>query len=225
MLGGSVAGTAVAWAVASGSASADEGLGALDLERHAADAVRVVEDTAKRVTGSLPGKQQAADALDAVRSHESLRLSQQPVSLPTGDAAGTATGVVDAVAGSSEPPAAVDLAAVENVATEVAATALRAVPAPDGTPTAASPRATSGVDGPQGGADGAPVAHSPASVPPVPSPAAAASGCAAGSSLFPALVGQHTFGDTTGRVLAVVVPTSECGRPDTTGSQPGTSPD
>lgn len=225
MLGGSVAGTAVAWVVASGSASADEGLGPLDLQQHAAAAVRVVEDTTERVTGSLSGK--SAEAIDSVRSHESLRLAQ-PVSLPDADAAG----VVDTVAGigqtESESPAVTAVAAAENVATEVAATAVRGVLAPDGTPTAASPRATSGVDVPQGGTDGAPLAHAPASVPPVPAvplPTAAASGCAAGSSLFPALIGPYVGGGTTGVPLAIVVPASECGQPNTAGSQPGTSPD
>lgn len=223
MLGGSVAGTAVAWAIASGTASADDDLGLdLGIGQRATGAVQVVQDTVDSVTDAVPGKQRATEAIDAMRS-PSFQLAQRPLSLPGTDAA---EGVVNAIGSdeeSAESPAAV--AAAQKVATEVAAMAVRVVPAPDGTDSALSPRAASGVDGPEGGADDVPPAHSPAPAPPVPAPVAAAGGCAAGSSLFPALIGQFPMGDFAGGVPARVVTAAECGRPDTTGSQPGTSPD
>lgn len=222
VLGGAVAGTAVAWAVAAGSASAGETpSGPLGLGQHAAATLEVVDDAAEAVAGVLPAKAQAADAVDAVRAAEPLRLSQST---------GTAQQLLPAQRPQDEetaPPKPAQLADAQNTATEVAAAAARDALAPDGASTARLPRTTSGdSNGPLSDPDDAPPAHAPASVPPLPAPSAAASSAGlAGSSLLPALLGQLAAGELLNAGDAVVVPAADGGRPDTTGAQPGTEPD
>lgn len=224
MLGGTIVGTAVAWAVSTATASADQ-VQVDDLGQRAASILEVGRDvggdvagTVREVTDALPA---AEKAVDAVRSAKTLRVpaAQRPASLGL-----LSTDAV--VPGKSEQDAVswVSQARTIDVGEEVAAA--DDGPAPDGAVRVRSPRTTSGTDGPQGGTGDAPAAYDPASVPPVLSPpVAAASGCPAGSSLFPALIGLHAPGDVVAGGQALLVRTSECGRPDTTGAQPGTSPD
>lgn len=220
MLGGTIAGTAVAWAVSTATASAEEAE-LDDIGQRAASILEVGRDvggdvagTVREVTGALPA---AEKAVDAVRSAKTLHVpvAQRPAS-PEPAAVVPRQSEQDTVSRVTQ-------ARAIDVGEEVAAA--DDGPAPDGVVSTRSPRTTSGTDGPQGGTGDAPTAYDPASVPLVsPPPAAAASGCPAGSSPLPALIGLHVPGDVVAAGQALVR-TSECGRPDTTGAQPGTSPD
>lgn len=223
VLGGSIAGTAVAWAIASGSAAAEPVLDDLGLDSHAARAVDVVEETAGRVADVLPGKQKAVDAVRASRPLQVPLAHRTPsLGLPQATQA-QLPAVLPEQSEQNTVAQALNAAGADDVGNEVAATI--EAPDPDGASRARSPRTASG-NGPLGGTGGAPIAHAPASVPPAPvNPAAAASGCSAGSSLLPALVGQYPAGDAFAGVPAVVASAAECGRTNTAGEQPGTSPD
>lgn len=232
VLGGSIAGTAVAWAIGAGSAAAEsvslDDLGLGPYAEAAQATAPVLESlvrqdtagTASRVVDVLPAR---AEAVDAVRASEPLQVpfGYRPPSLGLPQATQVE---LPALPGLAEDTAQAFPAGVNNVGNEVVATT--DVPAPDGASRARSQRTTSGVDGPLGGAGDAPLVHAPASVPPPPAPpGAAASGCPAGSSLLPALIGLVTAADAASGVPAVVATGADCGRPNTTGAQPGISPD
>lgn len=220
VLGGSIAGTAVAWAIGAGSAAAEVSLDDLGLEPHATTAVDVLQntaDTGTRVVDVLPAR---AEAVDAVRASEPLQVPFGTPSLGLPQA----TQVDLPPLSEQADDIAQATAGVTDVGNEVVATT--DVPAPDGASRARSQRTTSGVDGPLGGAGDAPLVHAPASVPPPPAPpGAAASGCPAGSSLLPALIGLLSAADAANGVPAVVDSGADCGRPNSTGAQPGVSPD
>lgn len=235
VLGGSIALTAVAWAIAAGSAAAEsspvDGLGI------GADTVSVAVDTvgeaASRVTDALPGEH-GRETVHAIRtkSTEPLQvpLSQQQPSCDTelldcaGGVVGTEseapTAIADALGpwlgGSGQAPSA---------ATEVDAATMLDALFPGSASMPWSPRTTSGLAGLLGGTGDAP-AHSPASVPPLQAPSvAAASGYAAGSSPLPALVGLPAAHDVVGAGNGEAVRPAHGGRPNTAGAQPGTEPD
>lgn len=228
VLGGSIAGTAVAWAIGAGSAAAESvSLDDLGLEPHTTAAVlgnpvlQGTADTASRVVDVLPAREAAADA---VRTGEPLQV---PFGTPSLGLPQATQVELPPLSEQAEDTAQAVTAGVTDVGNEVVATT--DVPAPDGASRARSQRTTSGDNapaGPLGGAGDAPLVHAPASVPPPPAPpGAAASGCPAGSSLLPALIGLVTAADAASGVPAVVDSGADCGRPNTTGAQPGVSPD
>lgn len=223
VLGGTIATSAVAWAIASGSASADEQLDRTPLR--VSDAVNEVVEAGRDVVTAAASRTNRGltEAHQAVE--EEVRAAQQPVKVsPVEPQAPQPRQQADdrRQASDRQPDRAPRTRADLNDSAEVATTTQDAS---EEESDAWSLRTTSGSDGSAGSADDAPGAHDPASAPAPTCPAAAASGCSAGSSLMPAFVGvfpQSAVADG-GRGPAVTV--AFVGRPVSTGDQPGTSPD
>lgn len=238
VLGGSVAGTAVAWAIAAGTAAADE----LSLDsRLTSVAASESSDVLADVTSTL-ARESSLDALDGVlgslrtRSAAPLRmnLSQDGAACAAHvlECAGSVGGE-QAAAGSADAwdetsvaaeqphtvPARTLTAAHEVVATEVR----ESVRQEAGHVPARQLRTTSGPDEPAEGTGDA-SAHTPAPVP-LAATAPAASGCATGSSLMSTFASQLCEFDALGAGSSEVILPDDAGRPNTTGAQPGVAPD
>lgn len=238
MFGGAVAGTAVAWAIAAGTAAADE----LSLDsRLTSVAASESSDVLADVTSSLT-RESSLDSLDEMlgslhtRSAAPLRMNLphngpgcavdvlQCASSVDGEQAvvGSADARDEASVGGERPhtvPAPSLTTAHEVVATEVR----ESVRQKAGYVPARQLRTTSGLDEPAEGTGDA-YAHTPAPVLLV-ATAPAASGCATGSSLMSTFASQLCEFDALGAGSSEVVLPDDAGRPNTTGAQPGVAPD
>lgn len=247
VLGGSLAGTAAAWALTSVAASAD----LLDADGllSEASAVRAATGVVEDVTGAVSGKLDATrdnerfgEALDiAGADADLLQVDVSPGKLAcTSDVFECSTMVAPVepqldrlIGGVSVLGEAGTAANTESglsaeefyrpwfIDDEVADRALWTAPLHLGDPAARS-RTTSGTEQSTGGADDA-VPHSPASTP-LSSSAPAASAAAAGSSLVflaTALTGIGQGDDSSGQPVS----DGELSKPNSIGVQPGTAPD
>lgn len=239
MLGGSVAGTAVAWAIAAGTAAADE----LSLDSHLTSvAASESSDVLADVTSTL-NPESSLDSLDEMldalrtRSAAPLRmnLSQDgPVCAAhvldcassvggAQTAAGSATDAWDEMNVVAERPHTVPAPSLTTAHEVVATEARESVRQKAGYVPARQLRTTSGLDEPAEGTGDA-SAHTPAPVP-LAATAPVASGCATGSSLMSTFASQFCEFDALGAGSSEVVLPDDAGRPNTTGAQPGVAPD
>lgn len=247
VLGGSVAGTAAAWALTSVAASADllDGDGLLSDAPAVKVATNVVEDVTGTVSGELAATRDGdrfGEAFDiAGVGSDSLQVELSPGELAcNSDVFGCSTMVapvepqLDRLIGGVSVLGAAGTAA--NTAStrpaeesyrpwfvddEVADRALWTAPLRSGGP-AAWLRTASGTEQSTGGVDDA-VPHSPASTP-LSSSAPTASAAAAGSSLVflaTALTGTGHGDDSSGQPVS----DGDLRKPNSIGVQPGTAPD
>ena len=230
VLGGTIMATGLAWAIAAGSASAAEQAeeprspvsGAVTEVIEAGRAL--VTETVGRATQRVPGARRAVEAMRTTEPMLVAEPARQGGPAATPRQQGTRDNVRPTATVDQLPDRAQHQRADINGGDEVAATGEDSdFP---GASRAESLRTTSGTDGRAASrADDAPSAHDPASAPSPVCPVATASGCSAGSSLMPAFVGHIPDGSVPCGSQPRVVAVPPCGRPDTTGAQPGTSPD